>query len=296
MAPNAPQSESSGMVDSLSFSPDGKSLAASANLIIQLWSLENGKKLWRRPENGENYSSSFTSVNFSPDGKIATPGGGKLIKIFSIDGKELKPLMLEGYSGHNFSFSPDGKTLAMPGNDNTIRRWRTADGKPLSSLGLAAKIIQGGTVQSTSVSFTPDSKILASGSGNGIIRLWNLENGKLIKPFNGHTKKINSVSFSPNGKFLASGSDDDTIRLWSLNGTELDKIDGYKGSRAYFSPDGKTLAVVSGDTVTLLNIDLNDLLRRGCDHVRDYLQNNPNMKSDSHLCDDVPRTATNADK
>ena len=214
VAPNTPQSESSGMVDSLSFSSDGKSLAASANLIIQLWSLENGKELWKRPENGENYSSSFTSVSFSPDGKIATPGGGKLLKLFSLDGKELKPLTLEGYSGYDFSFSPDGKTLAVPNNDNTIQRWRTADGKPLPSLGLAAKIIQGGRVQSTSVSFSPDSKILASGSGNGIIRLWDLEKGKLIRPLNGHTARINSVNFSPDGKILASGSDDDTIRLW----------------------------------------------------------------------------------
>ncbi|MEI2582248.1 WD40 repeat domain-containing protein [Scytonema sp. PRP1] len=286
VAPNTPQSESSGKVYSLSFSPDGKSLAASANNIIQLWSLENGKEFWKRPESGENYSSSFTSVSFSPDGKIATPGGGKSLKLFSLDGKELKTLTLKEYS-RDFSFSPDGKTLAVPNNDNTIERWRTADGKPLRSLGLAAKIIQGGRVQSTSVSFSPDSKILASGSGNGIIRLWNLENGEVIRQLNGHTDNINSVNFSPD-KVLASGSDDDTIRLWSLNGTELDKIEGYKRSRAYFSPDGKTLAVVSDDTVTLLNIDLNDLLRRGCDRARNYLKNNRNVsESDRHLCDNV---------
>ena len=284
VAPNTPQSESSGQVDSLSFSPDGKSLATSANLIIQLWSLESGKELWKRPENGVNYSSSFTSVSFSPDGKIATPGMRE-IKLLSLDGKELNTL--KGYSGRNdISFSPDGKTLAVPNNDNTIQRWRIADGKQLPSLGLAAKIIQGGRVQSTSVSFSPDSKLLASGSDNGSIRLWNLENGEVIRQLNGHTDDINSVNFSPDGKILASGSGDNTIRLWSLNGTELGKIEGYKRGRAYFSPDGKILAVVSGDTVTLLSIDLDDLLRRGCDRVRDYLKNNPNVsQSDRHLCD-----------
>jgi WD40 repeat protein len=207
------------------------------------------------------------------------------IKLLSLDGKELNTL--KGYSGRNdISFSPDGKTLAVPNNDNTIQRWRIADGKQLPSLGLAAKIIQGGRVQSTSVSFSPDSKILASGSDNGSIRLWNLENGEVIRQLNGHTNDINSVNFSPDGKILASGSGDNTIRLWSLNGTELGKIEGYKRGRAYFSPDGKILAVVSGDTVTLLSIDLDDLLRRGCDRVRDYLKNNPNVsQSDRHLCD-----------
>ena len=288
VAPNAPSTESSGQVESLSFSPDGKSLAASANFIIQLWSLENGKELWKRPESGENYSSSFSSVSFSPDGKIATPDMGE-IKLLSLDGKELNTL--KGYSGKNdISFSPDGKTLAVPKNDNTIQRWRITDGKELPSLGNPARSIQGGKTQATSISFSPKDKILASGSDDGIIKLWNLENGKVIRSLNGHTDDINSVSFSPDGKILASGSDDSTIRLWSLNNArELDKIEGYKHSRAYFSPDGKTLAVVSGGTVTLLNIDLNDLLRRGCDRVRDYLHNNPNVReSDRHLCDDIP--------
>ncbi len=285
VAPNAPETESSNQVESLSFSPDGKSLAASANFIIQLWSLENGKELWKRPESGVNYSSSFSSVSFSPDGKIATPGVGE-IKLLSSDGKELNTL--KGYSGKNdISFSPDGTTLAVPKDDNTIQRWRTADGKPLPSLGNPAPTIQAGKTQATSVSFSLDGKILASGSSDGSIRLWNLENSQLIgQAFTGHTDDINSVSFSPDGKILASASADNTIRFWSLDGKELDKIEGYKSSRAYFSPDGKILAMVSGDTATLLNIDLNDLLRRGCDRARDYLKNNPSVnESDRDLCD-----------
>ena len=309
----------------VSFSPDGKMLASANATGVTLWNL-NGKQQWTRRVN----SGSPTSVSFSSDGKIiASVSRDGTIKLWNLDGNELTTNELTTINGHSgsansvsfsldgktlaagnedgsiklwslsnepltirldsrincFSFSPDGKTLAVPNNDNTIQRWKITDGKPLPSLGLAAKFIQGGRVQSTSVSFSPDSKILASGSGNGSIRLWNLDNGEVIRQLNGHTNDINSVNFSPDGKVLASGSDDDTIRLWSLNGTELGKIEGYKRGRAYFSPDGKTLAVVSGDTVTLLNIDLNDLLRRGCDRVRDYLKNNPNVsQSDRHLC------------
>ena len=42
--------------------------------------------------------------------------------------------------------------------------------------------------------------------------------------------------------------------------------------------------------VTMWNLNLDYLLSKGCNWVRDYLENNPQVsKSDKHLCDDVPK-------
>ncbi len=71
-----------------------------------------------------------------------------------------------------------------------------------------------------------------------------------IKEFNrleDHHDEVRGVEFSPDGQIIASASYDGTIKLWSLN---LDKV-----------------------------------LARGCDWVRDYLTNNPNVsEEDRKIC------------
>jgi WD40 repeat protein len=148
-----------------------------------------------------------------------------------------------------------------------------------------------------SVSFSPDGKTLASGSDDKTIKLWNVETGKQIRSLKGLESAVYSVSFSPDGKTLASGSADNTIKLWNVEtgtekiGKEIRTLKGHEGwvNSVSFSPDGKTVASGSVDkTIKLWNVDLDFLVGRSCDWVRNYLANNPNFsKSDRSLCDGV---------
>ena len=282
----------SGWLYSVSFSPDGKTIAsASGDKTIKLWSLDgkliktlkghssevssvsfspDGKtlasasgdktiKLWsldgKLIKTLKSHSSKVSSVSFSPDGKtIASASGDKTIKLWSLDGKLIKTLKSHSSKVSSVSFSPDGKTIASASDDKTIKLW-SLDGKLL-------KTLKGHSSEVYSVSFSPDGKTIASASGNfgdrdNTIKLLSLD-GKLLKTLKSHSSPVYSVSFSPDGKIIASASWDNTIKLWSLDGKLLKTFKGHSGpvSSVSFSPDGKTIASASGDkTIKLWSID-----------------------------------------
>ncbi|MGB7442466.1 MAG: hypothetical protein WA919_15485 [Coleofasciculaceae cyanobacterium] len=308
------------MVNNISFSPDGKTIAsASRNGKIKIWNRE-GQLLHTL----KGHKATVNDVNFSPDGKtIASGGGDWTIKLWDGEKQLSYAIQWHNYDVNSVSFSPDGKTLASASRDRTIKVWNrkgqllhtllghkatvnsasfSPDGKMIVSAsgdktvkiwnkeGQLLHTLEGHNYEVNSASSSPDGRTIISASGDGIIKIWNKE-GQLLHTLEGHNYGVNSISFSPNGKTIASASEDQTIKLWNR---EYQLLHTFKGHEAAvksirFSPDGKIIASVSRDgKVILWNLDLDDLLMQGCNWVRNYLKNNPNVReSDRHLCDGI---------
>ena len=134
------------------------------------------------------------------------------------------------------AWSPDGKKLASPSYDGTIRIWDVQTGQLIHTL-------EGHSNGVMAVAWSPAGNVLASSSFDNSIRLWNVQTGQCVQILKEHTNTVNAVACSPDGSTLASGSDDETIRLWDMQtGQNTQTIQvSYIDSLAW-SPDGKLLA------------------------------------------------------
>ena len=115
----------------------------------------------------------------------------------------------------NLAFSPDGRRLVVPGDENTVNIWdvTTAD-KPPSAPRLT---LRGHTAQVWGVAFSPDGRWVASGGEDNTVKLWDAEaGGEPVRTFRGHGSVVSRVAFSPDGKRLASASFDKTVKVWDL--------------------------------------------------------------------------------
>ncbi len=149
---------------------------------------------------------------------------------------------------HAAVYSPDGRTIALGGEDRTVRFRDATTGLPTG-----APIVHPEKVGA--VAFSPDGRLLLTGSDDGIGRLWDPETGALAGPQIHHAKPILGVAFSPDGRTLLTGGFDKTARLWNAeDGKPLGQpmIHGDLITSVAFSPDGRTVLTGSWDKTARL--------------------------------------------
>ena len=267
------------------YSPDGKLIASAGwDKTIKLWDAESDRLI----SSFEGHQDGINTIAFTPDSQTLISGSeDKTIKLWSLGNN---PKLIKTLPGHTDSIktvtvSPDGNIIASAGYDNKIKLW-TSKGKLLQT-------IDAHNLAITSLAFASNSNILASASWDNTVKLWSIKDaGKtnsLLHILTGHQDGVTTISLNSKGTLLATGSGDRTIKLWNTKTGELIKnLRGHTSqiNSLAFSSDDQFL--ISGEEQQGLfswNLNLDNLLDRGCDRISDYLTTNPNVKqSEQNLC------------
>ena len=233
-------------VNSVSFSPDGTTLAVGTSQGVKLWDMAT-RQIATLP-----HTATVNSVSFSRDGTTLAAGTWQEVKLWDMATRQ-NTAIFEGQTHwvNSVSFSPDGATLASRLGDGTVKLWDVTARQNIVTL-------EGNTGEYGSVSFSPDGTTIAYGAADGTVKLWDVTTRQNIATLEGHTDVVKSVTFSLYGTTLASGSWDRTVKLWDV--TTRQNIATLTGHTAgvisvSFSSDGITLASGSRDrTVKLWDV------------------------------------------
>ena len=237
----------SGGLVSLTFSPDGGTLAGAtlSPCAIDIWDVASGQL--RNVIKGHTHW--VWSVAFSPDGKRLVSGSRDgTAKVWALPAQPEH--LLRGHthkwnvdwfpiSRQVLDFSPDGKSIIIPGDGNTVNVWDVNNRTKLASFN--------GHVQPvTSVAFSGDESLLATGSLAGVVKLWDTETKQelvTLGPDEGHVA-VSDLEFSPDGTVLAATRSKDVLLVEVATGREYARLTPHTAevSSIAFSPDGRTLA------------------------------------------------------
>ncbi len=257
----------------LDFSPDGKWLAmALPGGAIGLVAVPDFQQHARFAGN-----SLVEAVRFDPTSRlvaVARRGRVELIEVES--GKILRSMACGSFAFH-LEFSPSSDLLAAGCQDNQVRLWNVADGKPRGAL-------VGHGAQVTRVAFHPGGRIVATTGYDHTMRLWDVARTRQLlqaeADFTGLSRDgrwlgaeaarfqmvlpeehqvvhipqapqstnttAQQLSFESTGRFLAVSNNEQLV-IFDLATNQATAVERMPGGWAGFDPGGKWLIATSND-------------------------------------------------
>jgi WD40 repeat protein len=220
-----PRMQEGNIVDHLSFSPDGKTVASER----RIWDAASGEVLvtLRTQDEQNNRDANYFSVAYSPDGKEVITVEKEGLRIWDVaSGKQVRWAVRSSVDTYNPALSPDGRILATGKRDgrrrggtpdSAIRLWELASGQEVTRL----EFPEDGT---SDLAFSPDGRLLMACCTRStriphdqVVRLWDVGTGREMRHLTGHLGLIWSAAFAPDGRTVISGGADGTALVCDIS-------------------------------------------------------------------------------
>jgi len=258
-----------GMVTSLAFSPDGRTLASSGyDLFIKFWDVASGRLIAQ-----VSLADNPNDLVFSPDGtQLAVASNLQVVFIDPVSRQVTRSIQEAG--GDGLTFSPDGGqlyakssgsikiidpsanrvTLAFPDPFTLVPTLSvSADGSTVSVTYESPEVVDGFALSPDGtqvVTYTIDRSVdSAAGTDNVRLATWDARTGKYSREIKFPGELIHAIKFSPDGKLLAIGNASE-IWIWDAASWQIkQKLTGHIGHIVdlAFSPDGTNLLSAGSD-------------------------------------------------
>lgn len=267
-------SPTSASVGTVSFSPNGKSLAAcgySENVSssqfgneADVWDVLGADLVKTLPT---AVYSGASNVSISPDGSTVAIGSGAQpwIGLWSAATGNMSGALKPSGWVKTVSFLQNGKLITDGGlkieagnsvTDGLLEVIDVATGKVAMGFPTASEVVNALAVSADGTILASGGQIssVASGPNLGVLEVWNVANGKLVETLpTSIVESVTAVALSPDGSTLAASGYGLTplnveygiIELWNVwTGTLITSLDTgiYSPNALAFSPDGKFLA------------------------------------------------------
>jgi RNA polymerase sigma factor (sigma-70 family) len=244
-----------GLITSVVFSPDGKTVAAVAiggdgdkrTCTVKLWDAATGRALHRLAADPRTISYFSPRLAFAADGKTLFLGAssGRILRWKLPDGRPLSD-----WPAHHGSirelFPRPGKDelISVGASDDAVCRWDAATGRRLS----ATEAYTG----EIALARAPGGKQVAIVDAAGRLELREVLTGRITRTLRTPGRGRHQLAFTPDGRQLLVAAEFGPSTVWDLSaGKQVGKLvppskkdpkvrDNYWGTLR-FSPDGKLL-------------------------------------------------------
>jgi serine/threonine protein kinase/WD40 repeat protein len=201
------------------------------------WDLKRRSVLWRL----QRGSAPLVPMAYSPISGIlavAEYGGMGRLHLHRLPATEPERT-LEDFRGQFTEYtrmaalSPDGRWLAYPGPDHSVRVVDVASGALRANL--AGLIWHVGAV-----AISPDNRRVVAGGNDGSLIVWDLASGRPeLGPFRAHAAAVNHVEYSSDGKTVLTTAFAGGLRLWNAsNGRSMISIPEAESTAAPLLAEG----------------------------------------------------------
>ncbi|MFG6098311.1 hypothetical protein SPB21_23835 [Leptothoe sp. ISB3NOV94-8A] len=285
-------------INSVHFSRDGKLVASgSADGSIVIFDIFQ-KKINRRIKFDK--PTNIWDIDFNPNKKhIASVNASDgTVRIWDLDGNLVESrLSTNDKALHTVKYNDDGTYIAAGGASGQVTVWDDNKNKVLQDFEVHSSPI-------LDLIFTPDNKYLVTASADESIVVIDLTAQKeprkiIVKNFRAHTDSILDIEISSKNQMIATASEDGNVKLWSINEGLADIRKQLFAEYSYneavrsirFSPDESHLLITSDNGQTdMWEIDstLDSLLDRGCQWLKDFSYNRPEVEKALTVCSATP--------